>query len=634
MNGSRTACAKAWVLLALLPSAVAANASFADAPERRGELSTLSLEQLSQVVVTSVSRRPEALADAAAAVFVISREDIKRSGATTLPEVLRLAPNLNVQRVNSVDYAISARGFNGFETSNKLLVLQDGRSLYSTLHSGVFWDARDLLLENVERIEVISGPGGALYGANAVNGVINIITSPAHDTAGGLVKVGYGNEDNSVALRYGSALGRDGAWRAYLTASSRDDSLKPGGGKATDGATGLSGGARLDLGTGAGRLTLQGDLFDNRVAVNENFTGDETSVSGGNILGLWSRALADGELRLQAYYDYFRRAEPGSEETSDTYDITVEHTSSWGQHQVVWGGGYRTVRSSFQQTPGGAFLDPAERRLNLASLFVQDQIDLGRGLTLTLGGKLEDNSFAGREFLPNARLGWALSDGSLAWAAVSRAARTPNRIERDLTLPGFLVGGAFRSESLIAYEAGYRTTPRPNLSVSASAFYNVYDDLRTASFNPVTQLPLTLTNHGQGETYGLEVWGSYDVSAAWRLSAGLSVLEKSFEIDPRGSDITGLASVGSDPGHQVLLRSQSDLTDRIWLDLSLRAVDGLVTTPAYVEVDAHLAFQVSDRVKLSLTGQNLIDARHEETDDPARRRAFGRSLQAVLRLGF
>lgn len=621
-------------LLLLLPSVAKAEVGIAEAAADIDDLSKLSLEELALVEITSVSRRPEAIAQAAAAVFVISRDDIRRSGATSLPELLRLAPNLNVQRVNAVDYAISARGFNGFETSNKLLVLLDGRSLYSTLHSGVFWDARDVLAENIERIEVISGPGGALYGANAVNGVINIITRSAHDTRGGLVRIGVGNEDSSLSLRYGSSLGETGAWRAYLVGFSRDDSLRPGGGDATDGATGLRGGGRMDWGAGASKFTLQGDIFDNQVALNEDFSGTETSVSGGNVLARWARTVNHGELRLQAYYDRFERSEPGSEETSDTYDALFEHAFSWRRHQVVWGGGYRSVRSAFYQDPGGAFLDPAERTLNLASLFVQDQVEMGKGVTLTVGAKLEDSNFSGAEILPSLRLGWELNNGSLVWAAVSRAARTPNRIERDLTLPGFLVGGVFRSETLTAYEAGYRATPLPNVSLSISAYYNAYDRLRTASLGPGNQFPITLTNHGQGETYGFDAWGSYDVSATWRLSAGLNVIEKSFEVDRRGTDITGLASIGSDPDYQVLLRSQADLSDRVQLDVRVRVVDKLNVTPAYVEADAHLSVQLSDRLNLSLLAQNLVDARHVETEDPSRRRAFGRSLQAVLRLGF
>lgn len=594
----------------------------------------MSLEELAMVEVVSVSRRPEALADAAAAIFVISADDIRRSGALTLPEVLRLAPNLNVQRVNSVDYAISARGFNGYETSNKLLVMVDGRSIYSTLHSGVFWDARDLALEDIERIEVVSGPGGALYGSNAMNGVINITTRSARDTVGTLVSVAAGAGDASVMLRHGGRLGEAGAWRAYVRAVSHDDSLNPAGGEATDAATGLRGGARLDWSAGVNALTLQGDVFDNELTINEDYSGTGTRVSGRNILGRWARPLAGGEFHIQAYYDRFERVEPGTVEDNDTWDVSAQHTLNMGRHHLVYGAGYRSVQSRFAAPPGGAFLDPEELTLSLTNVFIQDQIALTDALTLTLGAKYEDNSFSGQEFLPNIRLGWKRPGGDLVWAAISRASRTPNRIERGLTLPGFLVGGDFQSETLTAWELGYRANPLPRAAFSISAFYNVYDDLRTTALNPATFLPLSFANGGAGEAWGVEAWGSFDVTERWRISAGLSTLEKDFSAPPEALDISGLASVGDDPGYQVLLRSQSQISDRLDLDVRLRAVDRLATVDSYIEADARLGWRLTDTLELSVTGQNLIEDRHVETGDPVRRRAFGRSVHAALRVSF
>lgn len=598
------------------------------------DLTGLSLEQLAEIEVTSVSRRPESLSQAAAAVYVITRDDIRRSGATSLPEVLRLAPNLQVQRVNSVDYAISARGFNGFETSNKLLVLVDGRSIYSTLSSGVFWDAQGVMLEDIERIEVVSGPGGALYGSNAMNGVINIITRPARDTAGTLVTAGAGNEETTFALRHGGRLGGSGAWRAYVTGATRDDSFRLTGGDAADAAGTLQGGARLDWTAGVNALTLQGDLFDNTVAINEDFSGTETRVSGHNVLGRWVRPLAGGALQIQAYYDRFERVEPGSVEDSDTWDLSAQQAFDWGRHQLVFGAGYRTVQSGFLTAPGGAFLDPQKLRLGLTNVFVQDQIALTDALTLTLGAKYEENSFSGDEFLPNIRLGWSRPGGDLVWAAISRASRTPNRIERGLTLPGFLVGGVFQSETLTAYEVGYRAAPLPRASFSVSAFYNVYDDLRTTSLNPTTFLPLSFTNGGAGKDWGVEAWGSYDLTDRWRISAGLSTLEKDFSAPAAALDISGLASVGDDPTYQFLLRSQSQVTDRLDLDLRLRAGGELKTVDSYVEADARLGWRLTETLELSVTGQNLIEDRRVETGDPARQRAFGRSVFAALRVSF
>ncbi|NJC40557.1 iron complex outermembrane receptor protein [Brevundimonas alba] len=598
------------------------------------DLARLSLEELAMVEVTSVSRRPEALANAAAAIYVISADDIRRSGVTSLPEALRLAPNLNVQRVNAVDYAITARGFNGYETSNKLLVLVDGRSIYSTLSSGVFWDARDLMLEDVERIEVISGPGGALYGSNAMNGVINIITRPAADTQGTLISAGAGNEDARLSIRHGGTLGDTAAWRAYLTAFARDESFDALGNGSNDDGDGLRGGARIDWSAGANHLTLQGDAFEHEVAVNEDMLGVQTYVRGANVLGRWVRPLAGGELQVQAYYDRFEREEPGSLEESDTFDLAVQQAFDMGRHQLVLGAGHRVVDSAFAAAPGGAFLDPPERTMTLTNVFVQDQIALTDALTLTLGAKFEDNSFSGQEFLPNVRLGWQRPGGDLLWASVGRASRTPNRIERDLTLPGFLIGADFRSETVTAYELGYRATPTPQISFSINAFYNVYDDLRTVSITPATFLPLRLTNNGEAETWGVEAWGSYDVSDGWRLSAGLSTLNKEYDAKITPDDISGLVSIGDDPEYQLLLRSQSDLTDSLELDVRLRAVDDLASTEGYVEADARLGWRMTDRLELSLTGQNLIEERRYETGDPLRRRAFGRTVFAALRVNF
>lgn len=598
------------------------------------DLARLSLEELAMVEVTSVSRRPEALADAAAAIYVISADDIRRSGATTLPEVLRLAPNLNVQRVNAVDYAISARGFNGFETSNKLLVLVDGRSIYSTLSSGVFWDARDVMLADIERIEVISGPGGALYGSNAMNGVINIITRSARDTQGTLLSVGAGDDEANFALRHGGALGGSGAWRAWLMGHSRRESRALTGEGANDDAEGLRAGARADWEIGESRLTLQGDAFDNTVAVNENLLGTETHVRGGNALGRWTRPLAGGELQVQAYYDRFERGEPGTLEQSDTWDLSVQQVFDAGRHQFVLGAGRRVVDSRFDAPPGAAFLDPPARRLTLTNIFAQDQISLGAGLTLTLGAKFEDNSFSGQEFLPNVRLAWERPGGDLLWAAVSRASRTPNRIERDLTLPGFLTGAEFRSETATAYEVGYRANPLPNLSLSINAFYNVYDDLRTVSTTPGAFLPLHLSNNGEANTWGGEAWGSYNVTPGWRLSAGVSSLTKDYDATPTLDDISGLISIGDDPDYQVLLRSQHDLTDSLELDVRLRAVGALASIDDYVEADARLGWRLTDTLELSVTGQNLLEERRVETGDPVRARAFGRSIYGALRVSF
>lgn len=599
------------------------------------DLSELSLEELAQVEIISVSRRAEPVAQAAASVFVITAEDIRRSGAPSLPEVLRLAPNLQVQRMNAGEYAITARGFNGFETSNKLLVLIDGRSVYSPLHSGVFWDSHNLMLEDIERIEVISGPGGAQWGANAVNGVINIITRSARDTQGTLASATVGTEDAGFSLRHGGSVGETGAWRAYVAGFSRDHTFNPSGGDATDAIWGLRAGARADWSIGDGEASLLGDVWSVASAEDDDYTGSPIDIRGGHLLGQWSHSLGGGEIALQAYVDYTDREGVNFTETVATADAHLQYARLVGErHQLIVGGGYRVQSSELTAPPTAvAFLVPVEETITLTNVFVQDQIALTPDLTLTLGVKLEDSSFSGQEILPSIRLGWVRSGGDLLWAAASRASRTPNRIERGLTFPGFLEPGDFDAESLTAYEIGYRATPLPNLSFSATAFYHVYDDLRTVGVTPVTVLPLYFANGGEGEAWGVEAWGAWQVNPRWRLSLGVQTLDKALGISPGEIDASGFASQGQDPDYQVLLRSQADLTDRLEFDASLRAVGDLITVESYVDLDLRIGWAVTDQVELSIAGRDLLTDERIETYD-ARRRAFGRSVLATLTARF
>ncbi|WP_374515388.1 TonB-dependent receptor plug domain-containing protein [Brevundimonas sp.] len=594
------------------------------------DLTGLTLEQLAAIEITSVSRRPEQLSGAAAAVYVITRDDIRRSGAASLPEVLRLAPNLQVQRVGSVDYAVTARGFNSFETANKLLVLIDGRSIYTTLFSGVLWDAQGLVLEDIERIEVISGPGGALYGANAVNGVINITTRSARDTQGPAISVGAGTDDRTLSLRHGGALGDAGAWRLFLTGFDRSDTEMVGGGSGLDAAAGIRAGGRADWSNGLGQWMLQGDVFDHESP------GDVT-LRGGFALGRWTREFdGAGRIEAQAYYDQTDRVNGPVEEEVRTWDVSLQQAIDLGRHAIVWGGGHRGVENTLTSPPGAATLVPARRDITLGNLFVQDQISLRDDLVLTLGVKVEDSSFTGVEVLPNARLAWSLEDGSLIWGAVSRAARTASRIDRDLTLPGFLVGGDFQSEKLTSYELGYRARPARNLNLSLSAFYHDYTDLRTVAPDPATVLPLRFANGGEGHTSGIEAWGSYEVSPSWRLDLGVVTLEKDFRLKPGEVDIASLASVGDDPSWQVLLNSRTQLTERLEMDVHLRAVDELEASSVdgYVEADVRFGWRFDNGVELALIGSNLLNDTRIETGDPGRRRVLGRSAYLTLRAGF
>ncbi len=579
------------------------------------ELRDLTIEQLANVEVTSVSRRPEALSRAPASIEVISAEDIRRSGAQSLPEVLRLARNLEVARVNSQTYAISARGFNSFEASNKLLVLVDGRSIYTPLYSGVFWDQHDVPLQDIERIEVISGPGGTLWGANAVNGVINIITRSARDTQGFSADAFLGSVDNRLDLRYGAALGDNGAVRLFATGFERDEMLRASGEGAADGWNGAQIGFRADWGTVRSGFMLEGAVFQNAIDAGG-------SHEGGHLLGRWRQLMADGSsIEAQAYYSSADRetAFTGAAGVSDalaTTDVSVQHNFRFGQaHQIVWGAGYRRSESEFNNTLNPfTFLQP-QRTLQSSNVFVQDEIALRPDLSLTLGVKLEDHTFTDLEYMPNARIAWRPNDRVMWWAAVSRAVRTPSRIDYELQFPGVIIPGTFISEELTAYELGYRAQPTANASVSATLYYHDYDNLRTSSLGPGGTFPARIGNDLEGEVYGLELWGDLGVSPDWRLSAGLTLLQQDFRTRPFASDVNGS---GQDPAYQVFIRSHANIRRDLTLDLDLRAIEEIAPqVPSYVELDGRLGWRVSPRLELALIGENLLDEAHPESiNDP------------------
>jgi iron complex outermembrane receptor protein len=620
-------------LLAMACALFAAHGARADTED----LSRLSIEELANVEITSVSKRPERLADAAASVFVINNDDLRRSGAQSLPEALRLAPNLNVQRVDSTDYGISSRGLNGFESANKLLVLIDGRSVYSPFFAGVEWSQQHVMLADVDRIEVISGPGGALWGANAVNGVINVVSRPADQTLGGLADVIAGSGDDAVNLRYGFKLGETGAMRVYARGYDRADSIV-GGKNAGDGWNGGQAGFRSDFVLPRDHLTLQGDIYRDDI-MSMIPDSPKGKLMGSNLEGRWTRTFEDGSsFEAQAYFDRYERIARGILDGVSTYDIQVQQTFQYGRHQVVVGGGYRWWQDRFANFVNGFVLDPSSRRLNLASGFVQDQIDLG-DLTLTLGIKGENASFSGADWMPSARLAWKLSDRAMVWGAVSRVVRDPSRLDRELVFPPFLVHSDFQSEKLVAYELGYRGRPAERLSLSATAFLHDYTDIRSNETTPVTLFPITIGNGLEGRTYGIEAWADYDITAGWRLSGSVTALGKDFKTTPGSSDISNLAAQGHDPSLQASVRSQVRISPSLNLDTRIRYVSrtpreltgGYLDAPAYSEADARLAWQVNDRVELSVAGFNLFDAAHPEATEPRRAEAR-RSIQAGARV--
>lgn len=585
------------------------------------DLADLSIEELSQIEVTSVSKRAEPLIQSAAAVYVITGDEIRRSGATSLAEALRLAPNLDVARIDAQNYAISSRGFNSVNASNKLLVLIDGRSIYTPFFSSVFWDQQDLMLADVDRIEVISGPGGTLWGANAMNGVINVITRGARDTQGALVDARLGDFVQSGAARWGGRLGESGSYRTYAQAFGEGETTFVDGNGARDDWRGKQAGFRADLSALASTFTVQADMYENV------FGTPGGRRNGGNVLGRWNRRFADGSsLQVQAYYDQQHRSDlaasgGGSAEAVDTFDIQAEHAFTVGaRQQIVWGLGQRSWRDEFINTSNPFVLVPQSQTLRLANVFGQDTIALRDDLKLTVGAKFEYGSFSGWAVMPSVRMGWQPTSQSFVWAAISRAVRPPSRLERDLSAPGIVnTSPSFQSEKLIAYEAGWRAQLTALATISVSLFYNDYSDLRTTSPTPVTILPVTFGNGLEGRSYGVDVWGSYSPFPWWRIKPGFGLLRKDFHLKPGEMDISGPQTVlGHDPGHQVFLNSYMDLPHDVELYVGLRQIGGLadIDVPGYFEADVRLGWHVTPRLELSLAGLNLMHARHAEASAP------------------
>src|SRR6266568_437715 len=614
-----------------------ASAAFGAQPMRVADLGDLSIEELGNIQITSVSRHAERLADAPAAIFVITGEDIRRSGATRLSEALRLAPNLEVARVSASSYAISARGFNG-TTANKLLVLIDGRIVYTPLFSGVFWDAQDVMLEDVERIEVISGPGATLWGANAVNGVINVITRRASDSQGAFAYGHAGDLERGYGARYGGAMGAAGSYRVYGRFFDVFNTSNASGATASDGWSKGQVGFRTDWGTTANALTLQGDAYRGSL---DQAIGDDSSISGSNLLGRWNRDLADwGQLQVQSYFEHTERDIPGTfAERLNIFDVEFQHgLLPLGAHRLTWGGGYRHGDDRVTNSAVLAFL-PADRGLRWANVFAQDEIALEENLRLTLGTKFENNYYTGTEPLPSARIAWKFQPQRLVWGAVSRALRAPSRIDRDLftivQLPAGLTplngGPDFVSEVVKVFEIGYRDQPLPQATYSISLFHNIYDKLR--SVEPAPGGTVVLGNKMEGTGDGLEAWGSYQAARNWRLSAGAFFLRQRLRLKPASGDTLGVSAAGNDPAHQWLLRSSFDLPNSTELDIAVRRVGALPnpSVPAYTAADIRIAWRLLRELEFALIGQNLFASSHTEFGTAATRSEMARGAYAKLR---
>lgn len=584
-------------------------------------LKKMNVEELMNVTVISISKHPEKLKSTAASVQIITNEDIRRSGAESLPEVLRLATNLQVAQANASQWAISARGFDNV-LANKLLVMIDGRSVYTPLYAGVYWDAQATLLEDVDRIEVVSGPGGTLWGANAVNGVINVITKSAADTQGWFAEAGGGiGVRHFENLRYGGELAPGLYYRIYGQAFGRDSTSLLNGANANDDWTGGQGGFRLDWDTGGiDRLTVQGDLYGS----NPNPDGTTpVTARGGNVLANWKHTLGDdADFQLKAYYDNtLRDLNNGFSEELHTYDLDGQHRFRASQaHVVTWGFDLRLMDDREDNLPLFGF-QPARKRLHLYSLFAQDEIALiADRLSLTVGAKFERNDYTGWETQPSARLAWTISDRQMVWGAISRAVRTPARIDRDFflsaspTIPIFSGNDDFVSEELVAYELGWRMQPQPNLSLAVSGFYNQYDHLRSAEPTLPLGLPIVIGNGVEGDSFGAEFLAIYRVTDSWRLRAGYTIMRKQLSVKADSLDLNQGSVESNDPLNQFQIQSALNLAHGFQLDATLRYVDRLPSpyVPSYVGLDVRLGWNPTPSLELSIVGQNLLDAHHPE----------------------
>ncbi|RYF43909.1 MAG: TonB-dependent receptor [Comamonadaceae bacterium] len=596
-------------------------------------LADLSLEQLASIEVTSVSKRVQRLSEVPGSVYVIRQEDIRRSGATSLPEVLRLAPNLQVARADANQYAITARGFNG-TLANKMLVLIDGRTVYSPLFSGVFWEAQGVMLEDVERIEVLSGSGGTLYGSNAVNGVINIITRSARETRGTLASAAVGNQGRVFNARHGAGAGEGTAWRVWGQRTLRDHSELTIGAPVRDGSGTSQAGFRADNSDARQQLTLQGDVYESTI----DQAPSARRVSGLNLLGRWSRELGGGSrAQLQGYFDRTERDQPGAiRDALNTFDLEFQHLSQpWATHELLWGGGWRSQDDRVDNlNPAALVFLPAHRRLNLWNAFVQDDLALHDKLRLTVGLKLEHNTYTGAEVLPNVRLAWDVAPNHLVWAAASRAVRAPARIDRDVFTPALQAGGGnFQSEVARVFELGLRGQPAASLSYSLTLFQHRFDRLRSVDAGPGGT---SLNNNLEGNVTGLEAWGTWRVSDHWRLKGGYVHQRARFNAVAGTAPLGGATTLGNDPRNRWSLGSSFDLGSQMEVDFQLRRVGALPApaVPSYTALDARWGWQVRPDLELSLTARNLGGGRHPEWGAAASRAEYGRNvvLKAVWRL--
>jgi iron complex outermembrane recepter protein len=636
--GCVVACAGAPAAMPLV-----ADVRTADASMSALDLTEVSLTDLAQMKVTSVSKRPEARARTAAAIHVVTAEDIQASGARALADLLLLAPGVHVARTTASQWAIGIRGFTSTLARDQL-ALMDGRSLYSPLFAGTYWDVQDTVLKDIDRIEIVRGPGGTLWGANAMNGIVNIITKTAKETQGGMVVLGGGTEQRGFGrVRYGGPLGARGHFRVYGGYFERDAAFHSDGNN-LDGWRMGQGGGRADWDLREGEtLTVQGDLYLGRAGRRATITSYEapfstavkgkTKLGGGNVLGRWIRSGAgDSQLQVQAYYDRTDRTDLTFAEDRDTGDLDVQYRfRPWGRHRVVVGGDYRLSSGRTSGVPTVAFV-PASRTDNLAAFFVEDAFEaVPDRLRFTFGSKLIWNDHSGVDLQPSARVSWTPHAKHSLWSAVTRAIRTPSRVERDLvavyslsaTAPlfGQLRGSpSFDNESEIAYEAGYRVQISERMLVDVAAFHNRYRNLlsleRGAPFaeGSRTIVPFVIANGLRAEVSGIEVWSSVRLSSRWGLRPSYSFLNMDVTPKPGSSDTTSAAAEDASPRHRVSLRSSLNLPGGFTLDGWYRWLSRLPSqkVPAFSTLDARVGWRPGERWGFAVVGQSLLQAHHPE----------------------
>ncbi|HMD39569.1 MAG TPA: TonB-dependent receptor [Candidatus Acidoferrum sp.] len=621
------------------------------AQQQPDDLTKKSIEDLMNLEVTSASKKEQKISQVAAAIYVITQEDIRRSGATNIPDLLRMVPGLDVAQINANSWAISSRGFN-LQFADKLLVLIDGRAVYTPLFGGVNWDTQDVPLEDIERIEVIRGPGGTVWGANAVNGVINIITKKASETQGALVAGGGGTQAQEFGtLQYGGKIEQDTSYRVFAKYQDNNHLVDPNGQDGYDDWHLLHGGFREETKLSEkDTLTTQGDLYTGSEGaiivhsilsppsnVNEEKIAD---LSGGDLLGRWNHVFSStADTTLQVYFDRYTRNGPEAQELRDTFDLDFQNHIVLGTRQdLIWGFGFRYTSDHLAGTIDQAFL-PSDFEGDLFNTFLQDQITLKRDrLNLYVGTKLENSYFTGYDLDPSARLAWTPNARQTFWGAISRASCTPTRREEGLNaalaaLPGpaevVLLGNPnFKSEHVIAYELGYRAQPFDKLSLGITTFFNDYHNLESVepqpsffepnSNPPLLILPQVLSNKLHGTTDGVEAYANWKVSNRWTLSPGYSLLQTHVHDDPTSLDtVSVIDDQGSSPTHQAQVRSRFEISHGFAWDVNAYFVDRLpaVPLPSYTRLDTQLTWHATKSFELSVVGQNLLKDHHFEFND-------------------